>query len=78
MRKQETNKDENSKIGDDSMNAAVIESGYKKVDYKSLLKNKRTIIVSSQEALKDVVPIEWSEDVLSGKTKIVIDNEKKK
>lgn len=36
------------------------------------LKNKKTIIVSSEEALKDVTPIDWSEDVLSGKKKVTL------
>lgn len=45
---------------------------YKKIDFKQLLKNKKTTIVSSEEALKDVTPIDWSDDVLSGKMKVVI------
>lgn len=47
-----------------------------KKQFKSLdlnkLNNKKTVIVSSQEALKDVTPINWSEDVLLGKKKITI------
>ena len=33
----------------------------------SKISNRNTKIVSSEEALKDVKPIEWSEDVLNGK-----------
>lgn len=33
---------------------------------------RRDKIISSKEALKDVIPIEWSEDVLSGEKKVVI------
>jgi hypothetical protein len=44
--------------------------------YKSLnlndLTNKKNIVVSSEEALKDVTPINWSKDVLTGKRKILV------
>lgn len=36
------------------------------------LNSKRSIVVSSQNALKDVTPINWSDDVLSGKKKITV------
>lgn len=36
------------------------------------IKNKQSKIVSSEEALKDVTPIKWSEDVLLGKRKITV------
>ncbi len=38
----------------------------------SKISNRNTKIVSSEEALKDVKPIEWSEDVLNGKRKVTI------
>ena len=46
---------------------------YPRVDFKTLLKNKKTTVISSKEALKDITPIEWSEDVLSGKNKVIVD-----
>lgn len=45
-------------------------------NFKSLnlskLQNKKSIIISSKEALKDVTPIDWNQEVLTGKKKIVI------
>jgi hypothetical protein len=43
----------------------------KKLDL-SVLKNKKRISMSSKEALKDVTPIDWPEDVLSGKRKVIV------
>lgn len=43
-----------------------------------ILKSKKSRIISSEEALKDVVPIEWSDEVLEGKEKVVIGNIDKK
>ena len=44
------------------------------------IKTNTNNIMSSKEALKDVVPIQWSEDVLSNKNKLknVIKNGNKK
>ena len=36
------------------------------------IRNKKSIIVSSKEALKDVTPVKWDEEVLSGKEKITL------
>lgn len=45
-------------------------------NYKSLnlskLKNKENVIVSSRDALKDVTPINWSKEVITGKKKITV------
>ncbi|MGL5328099.1 MAG: hypothetical protein ACRDD7_02440, partial [Peptostreptococcaceae bacterium] len=41
----------------------------------SNLKNKRRTI-SSEEALKYVVPIKWTNEVLKGESKVIIDNSK--
>ena len=43
-----------------------------KLNIKKLRKNQNTIIVSSKEALVDVTPINWSQDVLDGNKKVVI------
>ncbi|EDS77126.1 hypothetical protein [Clostridium botulinum] len=39
----------------------------------NILQNKKTTIVSTQDSLKDVAPINWSEEVLSGKKKVLLD-----
>ena len=36
------------------------------------LKNRSYKIISSKEALKNVIPIEWNNDILNGKKKIII------
>ncbi len=51
--------------GDENMNMA--ESSCTTLDVGFILNHGKS--VSSQEALSDVTPIEWSEDVLSGKYK---------
>ena len=38
----------------------------------SILETKKTVIISSKEALKEVTPINWSNDVLTGKKKIIV------
>jgi len=42
------------------------------------LNSKKSIIVSSKNALKDVTPINWSNDILSGKKKVTISKTKDK
>ena len=48
----------------------------KRRNYKSLdmdkIKMKKTRILSSSEALKDVIPPEWDKEVLSGAKKITL------
>ena len=44
---------------------------YRRLDF-SKISSRNTKVVSSEEALKDVKPIEWSEDVLNGKRKVTI------
>ena len=48
--------------------------------FKSLdldkLEDKKLKIVSTKEALSDVTPISWGEEVLSGKKKIIVDYKK--
>jgi len=45
---------------------------YKKLDLKKLFESKPSKFVPTKEALKDVEPIEWSEEVLSGKAKVIV------
>ncbi|AGY78002.1 hypothetical protein [Clostridium autoethanogenum] len=42
------------------------------------LKNRDFISLSSKEALKEVVPIDWSEEVLTGKKKVIVYSPKNK
>lgn len=37
---------------------------------------KKSKIVSSEDALKDVIPVEWSDEVLRGKEKVVLNKKK--
>lgn len=39
-----------------------------------ILANKKSWIVSSEEALKDVIPIDWGSEVLEGKKKVLVTN----
>ena len=40
------------------------------------LKGRITKVISTEEALKDVVPMEWPEEVMSGKQKVIISRRK--
>ena len=40
------------------------------------LKSRITKVISNEEALKDVEPMEWPEEVLSGKKKVIITRRK--
>lgn len=65
--------DSNNKITkeEEDMNAAVIErKGYNKLDLNKLNYSDKT--VSSKEALHDVIPVQWSPEVLNGEKKAVI------
>lgn len=39
----------------------------------SKLNSKKSIIISTKDALKDVTPINWSDEVLSGKKKVLVE-----
>lgn len=43
-----------------------------KLNFKELRKNQKSKIVSSKEALKDVISFEWSEEVLNGNKKVIV------
>ena len=47
-------------------------SNCKGINIDEILQSKQFVFVSSKEALKDVEPIQWSEDVLSGKVKVTV------
>jgi len=44
--------------------------------YRSLnmekIRSKKSVFLSTEEALKDVVPIEWDEDVLNGNKQVIL------
>lgn len=42
----------------------------------SKIKRRKTGTISLEESLKDVFPIEWTDDVLNGKRKIIISKQK--
>ena len=60
-------KDTKEDIG---MNAIADRIGYNKLDLKKLKFSDE--IVSTKDAIQDIVPIQWSHDVLEGKKKAVI------
>ena len=39
---------------------------------KDILKNKNHVIISTEESLEDVEPIEWSDDVINGDKKVIV------
>ena len=57
------------------MNAAVQEYGYLDL---SKLRTRISKTISTEEALQDVTPINWSDDVVSGEKKVQISKVKDK
>ena len=51
-----------------------------RIEYKQLIlrnhNDKAYTIVSSEEALTDVIPIKWDEDVVSGEKRILLMDKK--
>lgn len=43
-----------------------------KLNLYELRKRKKTKIISTEESLEDIIPIEWSEKVLNGEEEIEI------
>ena len=48
---------------------------YRRLDLEKL-QSRITKVITTEEALKDVVPMEWPEEVLSGKKKVIITRRK--
>lgn len=46
--------------------------GYKRLN-KTKLSNRKHSTISTVEALKDIAPIQWSESILQGTSKVQID-----
>ena len=65
--RQENNKEQFQGNGDDAM-SNVMEK-YATLDLQALMR-KNGKIISSEEALKDVQPVDWGKDVLQGKKKV--------
>jgi len=62
--------------GDDDMSTLAIENKeYRRLDITKL-RSKKSSVISSEESLKDIVPIDWSDEVLSGKKKVIITSKK--
>ena len=70
------NNDTETKKEVNNMEAVLDETkSYRRLDM-SKLKNRKIGTMSSEEALKDIVPINWAEDVLNGQKKVVISRQK--
>ena len=41
----------------------TVENNYRKLD-KSKLKNRKRTVISSEQALKDITPINWSDEAI--------------
>ena len=48
---------------------------YRRLDF-SKISNRIVGNISSEEALKDITPVNWSDEVISGKKKVVITKDK--
>lgn len=56
---------------DSKMDTNTLE--YRRLDFSKISK-RITGTMSTEESLKDVIPIDWSDEVLSGNKKVMIDN----
>ena len=43
-----------------------------KLNFKELKRKQKSRIVTAQEALRDMVPFEWTEEVLKGEKKVIV------
>ena len=62
------------KNGDDGM--SNVAEKYNTLDLCALMK-KKSRIVSSEEDLKDVKPVEWGKEVTEGKRKVIVAKDKR-
>ncbi len=74
IQKNQEEKSNARKQGDDTMSNSAMP--YAALDLHALSK-KNVKIISSKDALKDVVPIPWEEDVLEGNRRVIVAKEKK-
>lgn len=66
---EDRNEDKHAKEGN-GMGAAIKDTEYTRLDFSTLNFSKQTI--ASEEALKDVTPMQWSEKVLNGEKQVII------
>lgn len=67
-------KKKSAKEGVDTMSSNV---GYAPLNL-DLISNKKSKIVSSDKALKDVTPFPWSKEVITGNKKVIFTTKDKK
>jgi len=48
---------------------------YKSLDLKKI-DSKKSVFISTEEALKDIIKIDWDEDVLKGNKQVVLIDKK--
>ena len=39
---------------------------------KDIIKNKNRVIISTEESLEDVEPIDWSDEIINGNKKVIV------
>lgn len=69
MGEREGSKGSKNQKEEDTMNASTT-SEYKRLNFSDL--NFSDEEISFEEALKDVTPIDWAKEVLSGERKVII------
>lgn len=70
MGRQRKERDEIKGRRDEDMNAALTEnSKYNPLDLK-ILRNKKSSALSYEKSIEDIEPIDWTDEVLSGKKKV--------
>ena len=63
-------------VGDAGTGGATVDNAaYRQLDMKKL-QDRVSRNVSSEEALEDVIPIQWDDDVLNGNTKVLLIDKK--
>ena len=64
----------NAEREDEAMSTSALQ--YRRLDFEKI--SKRIVgKISSEEALAEITPIQWSEDVINGKKKVIISKEEK-
>lgn len=71
----ENEKENHTKDKEEQKMYATVE--YRKLDLSKLKSRKRKVI-STEDSLRDIVPIQWSDEVISGQKKVVISKENNK
>jgi len=65
-------KDKTKQFLEDSKKNTITPEFLKRCLKFSKMLSIKSTIVSSEKALEDIIPVNWSEDVLSGKKKVLI------